>query len=314
MPARKMHVDEVETDPSLVRRLLALQLPEWADLPVEPVRSAGTDHALYRLGDDKVVRLPRIGRAAEQVDKEHRWLPTLAPLLPLAIPVPLAKGRPAEGYPWPWSVCPWLEGEDAIPERVADPGQAAAALAAFVASLQQIDPTGGPPPGSHNFFRGVPLAARDAATRSAIEALHGLVDAAAATAAWEAALRTAAWRRPPVWIHGDLKSENLIVARGRLAAVIDFGGLGVGDPACDLIVAWDLLTAETRPVFRTALSVDDATWARGRGWALSVALIALPYYLDTHPAMVRYARRMIDEVLGDLERAGAGSERPGLAR
>lgn len=172
----KMHADEVDTDVSLVRRLLAAQFPQWADLPIEPVQSAGTDNALYRLGDDMVVRLPRIHWAIGQVDKEYRWLPRLAPLLPLAIPVPLAKGTPAEGYPWHWAVYPWLEGENATIERIADPRQAATELAQFVAALQRIDPTGGPPSGAHNFFRGVPLAMRDPRTREAIEALHGILD------------------------------------------------------------------------------------------------------------------------------------------
>ncbi len=145
------------------------------------------------------------------------------------------------------------------------------------------------------------LAARDSHTRTAIEALRGIIDTGAATAAWEMALRAPAWHRPPVWIHGDLKSDNLLVVEGQLRAVIDFGGLCVGDPACDLIIAWDLLSAESRGVFRAALPVDDATWARGRGRALSVALIALPYYLNTNRVMVRYARRMMDEVFADLD-------------
>jgi aminoglycoside phosphotransferase (APT) family kinase protein len=304
MPAGRMHADEIDTDASLVRRLLAAQFPQWADLPIEPVHSAGTDNAIYRLGRDMAVRLPRIHWATGQVDKEHQWLPRLAPLLPLIIPVPLAKGEPAEGYPWQWSVYRWLEGENATIERIADPLQAATVLAQFVAALQRIDPTGGPPSGPHNFFRGVPLETRDSHTRTAIEALHGILDTDAASAAWEAALQASAWRHPPVWIHGDLQSGNLLVVQGRLSAVIDFGGLGVGDPACDLIVAWNLLSAETRDVFRAALRVDDATWARGRGWALSVGLIGLPYYLDTNPEFVRYARHMIDEVLADHERAG----------
>ncbi len=302
MPSGKMHDDEVDTDVSLVRRLLAAQFPQWADLPVEPVQSAGTDNALYRLGDNMVVRLPRISWAIEQVDKEQRWLPKLGPLLPLAIPVPLAKGKPSEGYPWHWSVYRWLEGENATIERIADPVQAAMELAQFIAALQQIDSTGGPPPGSHNFNRGVPLAIRDSPTRDAIATLRGTLDTDAAIAAWEAALQSPAWNSPPVWIHGDLQSGNLLAQQGRLSAVIDFGGLGVGDPACDLQVAWNFLSSETRAVLRSALSVDDATWARGRGWALSVGLIALPYYQDTNPILAGISRRAIDEVLAEHKR------------
>ena len=297
MSAGKMHVDEVGTDVPLVRRLLAAQFPQWADLAIEPVHSDGTDNAIYRLGDDMAVRLPRVPGATAQVDKEHRWLPRFAPLLPLAIPVPLAKGAPGEGYPWHWSVHRWLDGENATIERIADPRQAATELAQLIAALQRIDPTGGPPPGPHNFNRGEPLAIRDPPTRAAIATLHGTLDADAVTATWEAALQAPAWRGPPVWIHGDLQSGNLLVHQGRLSAVIDFGCLGVGDPACDLIVAWNLLSAETRSAFRAALPVDDATWARGRGWALSFGLIGLPYYQSTNPVLAGIARHAIDEAL-----------------
>ena len=303
MCARKMHAEEVDTDVSLVGRLLAAQFPQWSGLPIEPVHSAGTDNAIYRLGDDMAVRLPRIQRATGQVDKEHQWLPRLAPLLPLAIPIALAKGMPAEGYPWRWSVYKWLAGETATIERIADLRQAAIALAQFVAALQRIDPTGGPPPGVHNFGRGVPLALRDAATRTAIASLEGMIDTDAVTVAWEAALKAAAWNRPPVWIHGDLLPGNLLVERGRLSGVIDFGGLGVGDPACDLMVAWTLFSDESRSVFRAVLSVDEATWTRGRGWALSWALIYIPYYLDSNPIGVSTALHAINEVLADHRHA-----------
>jgi aminoglycoside phosphotransferase (APT) family kinase protein len=185
----KMHADEVDTDVALVRGLLAAQFPQWADLPIAPVPSAGTDNALYRLGDDMVVRLPRIHWAVGQVGKEQQWLPRLAPLLPLAIPAPLAMGRPGQGYPWHWSVYHWLEGENATLERIADLCQAATDLAQFIAALQRIDPVGGPAPGRHNSERGVPLATRDARTRAAIAALHGTLDAGIVTAAWEAAFR-----------------------------------------------------------------------------------------------------------------------------
>lgn len=294
MPAEKMHADEVDTDVALVGRLLAAQFPHWADLPIEPVRSAGTDNALYRLGNDMVVRLPRIDWAVAARDKEHEWLPRLAPLLPVAIPVPLAKGIPGEGYPWPWSVYPWLGGENPTVGRIADPDSLARELAQFVEALHRIDPAGGPPAG-----RGVPLAKRDDPTRTALVALRGMIDTDAATATWEAALRTPAWSGPSVWVHGDLSPGNLLLQGGQLTAVIDFGGVGVGDPACDLIVAWNLLPADARRVFRTDLGVDDATWARGRGWALSVALIQLPYYRDTNPALAANARHVIREVLGD---------------
>jgi aminoglycoside phosphotransferase (APT) family kinase protein len=301
MSATKMHIDEVHTDVLLVRRLLAAQFPQWAGLPIEPVPSAGTDNALYRLGDDMAVRLPRIHWATGQVDKEQRWLPVLAPRLPLDIPIPLVRGMPGEGYPWHWSVYRWLEGENAIAAQIADPRQVALDLAQFIIALQRIDPTGGPPPGQHNSSRGVPLAARDAQTRAAIASLDGALDAGTLAAAWEAALQVSAWPGPPVWIHGDLQAGNLLVRQGQLSAVIDFGCLGVGDPACDLAIAWNFLSAETQGDFRAALAVDDATWARGRGWALSVGLIALPYYQTTNPILAGISRRAIEQVLADRQ-------------
>jgi aminoglycoside phosphotransferase (APT) family kinase protein len=300
----KMHADEVDIDVSLVRRLLAAQFPQWGDLPIDRVASAGTDNAIYRLGDDMSVRLPRIHWATGQIEKEQRWLPILAPQLPLAIPVPLAKGDPGEGYPWHWCVSPWLPGEDATAEHIRDLDEAAVDLAAFIAALQRIDITGGPRPGRHNFFRGVPLAVRDDHLRKAIAHWDGLVDIDAVKAAWEAALEAPVWDGPPVWIHGDLVPGNLLVAGGRLSAVIDFGCLGVGDPATDLIVAWTLFSGESRDLFRAALGVDDATWARGRGWAL-MGLGALPYYLHTNPAIVARARHQIEEVLADHKSASA---------
>jgi aminoglycoside phosphotransferase (APT) family kinase protein len=247
------------------------------------------------------VRMPRIAWAIGQVDKEHRWLPRLARRLPLAIPVPLAKGSPGEGYPWNWSVCRWLDGENATLDRLHDHRQAATDLAGFVTALWKIDPTDGPTPGTHNFGRGVPLKMRDVPTRAAIAALHDTLDTDALTRAWDAALAAPVWGRAPVWVHGDLQSGNLLTLRGRLSAVIDFGGLGVGDPACDLMVAWNLFSGAGREAFREHTQADDATWDRGRGWALSVALIALPYYRSSNPSLAGMARRTIDEVLAELE-------------
>jgi aminoglycoside phosphotransferase (APT) family kinase protein len=289
--------NEMKIDLTLVKRLIAAQFPQWADHLIRPVQSAGTDNAIYRLGEDMAVRLPRVEWAIGQVEKEQRWLPRLAPLIPLSIPVPLAMGRPAEGYPYHWSVYRWLEGENATIGRIDNPRQAATALAQFVAAMQRIDPTGGPAPGLHNSGRGVPLAMRDVSVRNAIATLSNMLDTDVATAAWEAALRAPEWQGTAVWLHGDLHPGNLLVEQGRLSAVIDFGTLGVGDPACDLMVAWTLLSTESRDLFRASLTVDDATWARGRGWALSFGLIAYAYYLDTNPVLAVISRRAIDEVL-----------------
>jgi aminoglycoside phosphotransferase (APT) family kinase protein len=298
-----MHEDEVDTDASLVRRLLGTQFPQWANLSIEPVPSAGTDNALYRLGEDMVVRLPRIHWAVGQVVKEHEWMPKLAPQLPLAIPDPLEMGEPGEGYPWHWSVYRWLEGENKSIETVPDPLQAAVDIAHFILTLQHIDPTNGPPAKEHN-LRGIPLSMRDEGTRRAVKALHGMIDTNLVTAVWESALQAPEWNRTPVWFHGDMLPGNILFHQGRVHAVIDFGGLGVGDPACDLMIAWSLFSGESREAFRSALEVDDATWARGRGHALSQALIFIPYYLNTNPAGVRNAWRAVEQVLADFRAKG----------
>ena len=298
-----MHPDETPTDAALVARLVASQFPAWAGLPVEPVTSTGTDNALYRLGDNLVARLPRIGWAASQPERERRWLPALARHLPLPIPAPLAIGEPAAGYPWRWSIAPWLAGENATLDRIVAPHRFAVDLAGFVTALHAIDASDGPRSGGDNSSRGVPLAARDRETRAAIAELGDRIDGDAATAAWQVALDAPAWDQPPVWVHGDLQSGNLLVADGQLSAVIDFGCLGVGDPAVDLIVAWNLLPAGPRETFRAALAVDDASWARGQGWALSTALIALPYYWDSNPTLAGISRYTIGQVLRDTTSA-----------
>jgi aminoglycoside phosphotransferase (APT) family kinase protein len=302
MCPEKMHADQLDIDASLVRRLLLRQFPHLAGPSIERVKSGGTENAIFRLGDNFAIRLPYRAVRTTQVDKIHRWLPVLEPHLPLCIPLPVAKGAPAEGYRTQWSVCRWLPGENVTLDRLADPPQAARDLAQFIRALQRIDPSGGPAPGEHNFHRGVPLADRDSYTRAAIAKADGLIDTGAVTDAWERDLEAPAWEGPPVWIHGDLKPGNLLVLDGRLSGVIDWGGLAVGDPATDLLPAWDLFRRESRDAFRAEVAVDDATWARGRGLALSVALVALPYYLKSNPVMVREAHYAIDQVLADHAR------------
>ena len=296
---KKLHADEITTDATLVRQLLAAQFPQWADLPIKRVELDGWDNRTFRLGNDMAVRLPSAEAYAAQVDKEHRWLPRLAPLLPLPIPVPLAMGMPAESFPWHWSVYRWLDGEVATIGSIDDLPLFATTLGRFLDVLQHIDPADGPPPGRHNFFRGGPLTTYDAQTRDTIAALHGKIDTDAVTAAWEIDLNAPVWDQQPVWIHGDIDPGNLLVVDGRLSAVIDWGGLAVGDPCYELQPAWNLFRGESRDAYRKGLAFNDATWRRGRGFALSTAIVALPYYLNTNPVIVKMARYMIDEVLAD---------------
>lgn len=297
-----MHANEVHTDAHLVRRLLAAQFPQWANLPLSPIPSAGTDNAIYRLGDDSVVRLPRIDWAVGQAEKERRWLPRLAPHLPLTIPEQVALGEPGAGYPWPWSIYRWLPGESATLERLNDPCQAATQLAQFVTALWRVDTTDGLPAAEHN-LRGAPLALRDEPTRAAIAALAGVIDTGKATAVWESALEVPDWEGEPVWFHGDLLCGNVLIERGQLSAVIDFGGLAVGDPACDLMIAWSLFSGASREAFRAETAVDEATWLRGWGHALSQAVIFIPYYWHTNPLGVKNARRMLEELLAEYRAA-----------
>lgn len=292
-------------DASLATRLVATQFPHWADLPITPVEVDGWDNRTFRLGFDMSVRLPRAAPYAEQVEKERLWLPALAPHLPLPIPSPLAKGVPGEGYAWDWSVYRWIDGELAGIERIDDLTEFATTLAQFLAALQRIDATDGPPPGQHNFYRAASLQTYDGGTRRAIATLGDRIPRDAATQAWETALLST-WYGAPVWFHGDVAATNLLVSDGRLSAVIDFGCCGVGDPACDMVIAWTFLSGASRDAFRTTLAVDDATWARGRGWALWKALITMAQHIDTKPSEAETARRVVDAVLADHARSHRG--------
>lgn len=288
-------------DAALVRRLIASQFPEWKDLPVRPVALSGWDNRTFHLGEDMLVRMPSAEIYAAQVEKEQRWLPQLAPYLPLQIPEPVAIGEPDEGYPWKWSIYRWIKGETAASGHIDDLGLFAKSLAQFLRAFQSIDATDGPPPGLHSFFRGGDLSIYDAETRQAIALLKDKIDADLATDIWEKALATT-WRGPPVWVHGDISAGNLLIHKGHLAAVIDFGQLAVGDPACDLAIAWTLFEGESRKIFRATLPLDDATWARGRAWTLWKALITAAGHTNPHNFESKRCWHILGEVLTDHSR------------
>jgi aminoglycoside phosphotransferase (APT) family kinase protein len=264
--------DKITAD--VAARLVAAQFPQWAGLPVVPVELDGWDNTTFRLGDELSIRLPSADSYAAQVGKEHRWLPVLARHLPFPIPEPVAMGRPGDGFPRPWSVYRWIAGEPASTGQVADPAGLASALAGFLAALQAIDASDGPPAGAHNFFRGSPLATWDEQTRQLIRLAADDIDARAAASVWDTALAST-WEQAPVWVHGDVTASNLLVAGGALHAVIDFGCAAVGDPACDLVMEWTFFTGDSAAAFRRGLPLDEATWARGRGWALWKALVTI---------------------------------------
>ncbi|MFE6722079.1 aminoglycoside phosphotransferase family protein [Streptomyces albidoflavus] len=287
-------------DEALVRRLVAAQFPEWAGLPVERFPSGGTVNAMFRLGGELAVRLPLTEGGAGDIPLEREWLPRLAPLLPCAVPEVVGTGEPGEGYPWAWSVGRWLPGRNPEAGSVTEPRALAEDLAEFVRAMRAVDL-----PGAPVAHRGGPLTSLDAETRKALAVLgrdpEPGVDTDALTALWDEAQRLPVSSGPPVWLHADLMPGNLLVdGAGRLTAVIDFGCLGAGDPACDLFPAWNLLPPEARPVFREALGVDEPTWLRGRARTLSQAVIALPYYRrGRNEAMAANARHVIREVLAE---------------
>jgi aminoglycoside phosphotransferase (APT) family kinase protein len=287
-----MHLDEVPVSVELVRALLRAQFPEWSELPIIPFDHGGTDHFIFRIGDELQVRLPKHEPSTGQVEKELRILPRLRPHLQVELPEPLARGLPGEGYPFTWGVYRWLPGEQPREASV----ELARDVAAFLHVLQEIPVEDEGP--VHT--RGAPLARRDREVRDALARLPGDVDRAAVASAWDAALAAPDWDGAPVLIHGDMLPANLLVRDGRLAAVLDWGVFGAGDPACDYMIAWSLL-APVRGAFRAAAGLDDATWARARGWALSHGVIALPYYLRTNPPMAEHARSAIAGVLADTD-------------
>lgn len=295
MPPRRMPAPDVPIDADLVRLLVADQFPQWAALEIVPVESPGWDNALYRLGPELVVRLPRRVLGAELVPNEQRWLPVLAPRLPLPVPVPLGCGVPGAGYPWPWSVCRWLPGRSVAEGglRGVEVGALASSLGAFLAALH----VPAPPDAPRNPWRGVPLADRDEATRGYLADLRGEVDTGTLGAMWDEALLAPSWRGPDVWIHGDLHPANLLLHEHRLHAVVDFGDVCAGDPATDLAVAWTLLPGEARGLLRRAVGADDDTWARARGWAVSLSLAYLANSAD-NPLIAGIGRRGVTELLG----------------
>ena len=285
-------------DESLARRLIDRQFPRWAHLPITAVDLDGWDNRSFRLGSELTVRLPSGNWYAQQVEKEQRWLPVLAPQLPLPIPTPVAKGEPDAEFPYPWSVYRWLDGEPASIARIRDLSDFATTLARFLKALSRVDATKGPAPGQHNFFRGGPLGTYEEETIAAIDALADEIPVEDVKRLWADA-NASCWEREPVWIHGDVAASNLLVRDGRLAAVLDFGSSGVGDPACDTVIAWTFLSGSSRDRFRAERDLDPGTWSRGRGWALWKALITLAGRLESGAPEAAAPRREIARLVAD---------------
>ena len=291
---RRMHSDEVEVSDRLVRQLIASQLPDFSDLDVHRLESVGTVNAMFRLGPDLCVRLPINPGWAEDLDKELLWLDRLRPHLPLRIPEPVATGSPAFGYPFRWAVYRWLEGVPYSVSLVGDEAKTAEELAGFIKALRKIDTSGAPISGR------LPLKVLDAAIRWAIKAIGAAESTQSIAETWERSLAAPIWNGIPVWRHCDLLPSNLLVCEGRLHAVIDFGGVGVGDPAADVIAAWTVFGPSGRTAFREALDCDQATWDRAMGFALHQALLIIPYYSTSNPEFAAMAWRTVREILDDV--------------
>lgn len=294
------NINKFKIDIHLACRLIAAQFPQWVDLPIQPIKPEGGDNKTFRLGDQMTIRLPRAREYSHQVKKEQYWLPKLAPLLPLPIPTPLAMGKPTEEYPWHWSIYQWLIGSVVSPESIIDLNKFAAKLAGFLISLQKINTEGAPKAGIHNFYRGGDISIYDAETRQAISILNDKIDVKLATEIWDKAMASS-WQSSPVWVHGDITPGNLLVREGELSAVIDFGSSAVGDPACDLAIAWTFFKKESRDIFRIIMNLDNSTWARGRGWALWKALIICAGLPGTNPREIQQSQQVIEEIFFDYK-------------
>jgi aminoglycoside phosphotransferase (APT) family kinase protein len=300
MADARMHADEIDIGAGLVKSLIEQQFPHLGGRPIEKLSSDGTENAIFRLGQDLAIRMPRVDGAAKQAEREAIWLPRLASHLSLAIPVPVELGLPSGEFRHHWATCRWLEGENGFVRPITDLPGAARTLARFVRSLREAPVAGDASLAARTSGRGVDLVQRDSATRSAIENCAGLADIATLRAIWAEALGAPRWGRDAVWVHGDIHVGNVLTVGGRITGIIDWGCLGMGDPACDLTVAWSMLDRQSRTIFRAELGVDDATWIRGRAWAISVAVIALPYYLETNPLLVAISRHSIEEAIADF--------------
>ncbi len=287
-------------DESVVRGLLHSQFPQWADLSLQPIENGGWCNFAFRLGDDKFVRLPRHEDYASQVEKECVWLPSLASRLPLEIPAPLGLCKPHVSFALPWAVYRWIEGEIAIPERINNQNMFARDLGQFLRALQSVDTSGAPLAGPHNFHRGGALAIYDDQVGAAIATLlkSNRINADLATEVWQRAVESR-WGHDPVWIHGDVSVGNLLVRDGELVAVIDFGNMAIGDPACDLVIAWTVFDDASRGMFRQTLEIDAETWHRGRAWALWKALILAAEMCESNAYEARDPWKVITTVLRD---------------
>jgi len=290
--------DGLEITTKIAIALIAEQFPQFSHMPIRPVDQGGNDNRTFRLGDEMSIRLPSTKDYVRQVQKEQTWLPKIAPYLSLPIPQPIAFGMPSQIYPWNWSIYKWLEGESANSAELLDAHLETIALqlAHFLNEFHQFDAAGAPAPGLHNWWRAAHTSVYDADTKALIENLKDFVDADKARALWQKAI-SSKWHKDPVWVHGDVASGNLLVKDNKLVAVIDFGCMGIGDPACDLTIAWTFFNGKSREIFKNNVPLDEETWARARGWAMWKALYEISVLDDKSGPALKKQLCIIDAVI-----------------
>ncbi len=283
-------------DIALVKNLIASQIPQWKELHINPVENGGWDNRTFHLGNSMLVRMPSAEKYADKIQKEFHWLPILAPLLPKEVPIPLVMGKSNEAYPWSWGVYKWLEGKTVASSENIDLNILAQDLGLFLKALYTINPIGGPAAGEHNFYRGGSLVVYDDEVQQSLKTLKGKIDIKKARNIWESAILTQ-WQKPSVWVHGDIAVGNLLVQNDRLSAVIDFSGLAIGDPACDLAIAWTLFSNSSRQIFKETLFLDQETWNRGKAWAFWKALIIAAEVIDGPVIEKKQCWQTIDAIM-----------------
>lgn len=304
--------DKKDITTDLVKKLIFKQFSQWKYLPIKEVAISGWDNRTFHLGKDMLVRLPSASEYAASVEKEQKWLPFLASQLKLQmpqlqIPAPLAMGYPDAGYPWNWSVYSYIEGETAAVALIKDMDEytneymdpLAVDLAKFISALQSIDTTDGPLPDVKQFSHINGLSFYDNEVHKAVNILKDKIDCDVVIKIWESGLQTK-WQNDPVWVHGDISATNILCKNGKLNAVIDFEGIAIGDPACDLVIAWKSFSVKSRSIFRANLSLDEDTWARGRAWALWKALIIAAGLTEHNIIEVKYAWKTLEQIMNDF--------------
>lgn len=295
MAENKLHDDEVDIDIKIVRKLLDEQFPQYKQEELMSMRTSGTDNRMFNLGSDKLVRLPRTEGAVASLEKEALWLPQIGPKLPIEVPIPIHTGKSSKEYPFPWLICPFLEGASPNNSNPLDQEQAVLDLAKFIKQMQKLNTKNAP-----TCSRGQHIKIRDNTVKKYIPLLKEEYDISLLSEIWDSVINTPEWKGLSYWIHGDLHEGNILSKKGKIIAVVDFGLCGVGEPSCDYMCAWTLLGKESREKFKSLLNPDPSCWKRGLGWSFSMGILGYPYYKKTNPVFAEIAKRSMDQAIEDF--------------